>query len=128
MEKQHVTSYRDLEVWQRGIDLVQVAYGLGEKLPKSESYGLLSQLQRAVVSVPANVAERHARKSSKEFLQFISIALGSLAEVETYFHIMERLRYIHSSEIERALEKTEQLGKMLRGLQRTIKEKVKGGE
>jgi len=128
MEKQHVKSYRDLEVWQRGIDLVQVAYGLGGKLPKSESYGLLSQLQRAVVSVPANVAEGHARKSSKEFLQFISIALGSLAEVETYFHIMERLRYIHSSEIERALEKTEQLGKMLRGLQRTIKEKVKGGE
>lgn len=125
MEKPQINSYRDLAVWQKGIDLVQLAYALGEKLPKSECYGLTSQLQRAAVSVPANIAEGHARKSSKEFLQFISIALGSLAEVETYFHIMERLSYLQPPETANALEKTDRLGKMLRGLQRTIKEKVK---
>jgi len=125
VEKPQISSYRDLEVWQRGIDLVQLAYAFAEKLPKSECYGLTSQLQRASVSVPANIAEGHARKSSKEFLQFISISLGSLAEVETYFHIMERLSYIESSETKLALEKTDRLGKMLRGLQQTIKERIK---
>jgi len=100
-----------LGVWQRGIDLVQLAYAVAEKLPKSECFGLTSQLQRAAVSVPANIAEGHARKSCKEFLQFIPISLGSLAEVETYFHIMERLSYIQSSETELTLKKPTNWGK-----------------
>jgi four helix bundle protein len=125
LDRPQVRSYRDLDVWKTGINLVQLVYSFGKRLPKSESFGLTSQMQRAAVSVPANIAEGHARKSSKEFLQFLSMSQGSLAEVETYFHIIERLQYVEPHEISSALEMTDKLGRMLRGLRLTIKAKVK---
>ncbi|WP_298267960.1 four helix bundle protein [Geobacter sp.] len=120
-----VTCYRDLEVWRLGVDLVEMVYQISRSFPPSESFGLTSQVQRAAVSVPANIAEGHARKSSREFLQFISIALGSLAEVETHLHIAQRLKYAVPTELETITETADKLGRKLRNLQRSLKEKTR---
>lgn len=87
-----VKSYQDLEVWQKSMDLVVMCYQLNKVFPKSEIYGLSSQLQRAAVSIPSNIAEGRQRQHSREFLQFLSIASGSLAEVETRVQIADRLK------------------------------------
>jgi four helix bundle protein len=86
-----VQSFRDLRVWQSGMDLVVGVYDLTRNLPKSETYGMASQLQRAAVSVPANIAEGHTRRNLREYLHFLSIARSSLAEVETYLELVQRL-------------------------------------
>ena len=88
-----IQSFRDLRVWQSGMDLVVGVYELTRTLPRSEVYGLSSQIQRAAVSVPANIAEGHSRRNLREYLNFLSIARGSLAEVETYLELMGRLSY-----------------------------------
>jgi four helix bundle protein len=94
-----VRSFRGLRVWQSGMDLVVATYELTKSFPKSETYGLSSQLQRAAVSVPANIAEGHSRQSLREYLHFIAIARGSLAEVETYLELAQRLGYASSAQI-----------------------------
>ena len=88
-----IQSFRDLRVWQAGMELVVGVYELTRTLPKSEVYGLSSQLQRAAVSVPANIAEGHTRSSLKEYLHFLSIARSSLAEVEAYLELVQRLSH-----------------------------------
>jgi four helix bundle protein len=93
-------SYQDLEVWQKAMDLVVICYQMTKRFPKSEIYGLASQLQRAAVSVLANIAEGRQRQSSKEFLHHLSIAYGSLAEVETHAQIAGRLSYINEDQID----------------------------
>ena len=116
-------SYRDLKVWQKAIELVVGCYKLSKTFPKDEIYGLTSQLRRAVVSVPANIAEGYGRGSRKEYLQFLLIAQGSLKEVETHIIIAQRLGYITQLQVEGALTRTEEKGKMLGSLIRTLKEK-----
>jgi four helix bundle protein len=86
-----VTSFRDLEVWRLGLDLVETIYRCSSEFPKSETYGLAAQMRSAAVSIPSNIAEGQARASSKEFLHFLSIALGSLAELETQLELTSRL-------------------------------------
>ncbi len=120
-----ITNYRDLKVWQLAIDLVEAVYRLTEDFPRNELYALTQQIQRAAVSVPSNIAEGHARASSKEFLHHISIALGSLAELETQLTVAARLRYLESSTLEPIFGKTEEVGKMLHGLQKTLRGKLK---
>lgn len=88
-----VSSYRNLEVWQEGVELVERIYGVTAAFPGRETYGLASQRQRASVSIPSNVAEGHARSPTREFLHHISIALGSLAELETQLVVATRLGY-----------------------------------
>ena len=117
-------SYRDLEVWQKAMDLVVICYQLTEKFPKSEIYGLVDQLKRAAVSVPANIVEGRQRQYSKEFLQHLSIAYASLAEVETHVQIAGRLNYIDEEQIGNLLNKTAELGRMLNGLRRSILKKT----
>lgn len=78
-----IISYKDLIVWRRGIELVREIYSVTNKFPRNELYGLTSQMQRAAVSIPSNIAEGQQRKNLKEYLQFLRIALGSLAELET---------------------------------------------
>ena len=119
-----IKSYRDLEVWQKAMDLVVMCYQTTKKFPKNEIYGLASQLQRAVVSVPANIAEGRQRQHSKEFLQHLSIAYGSLAEVETHVQIAGRLNYMHEDQISKLLGKTAEIGKMLNGLRRSIEKRI----
>jgi four helix bundle protein len=86
-------SYRELVVWQKGMDLVVAVYRLTATFPKSETFGLASQLQRAAVSIPSNIAEGNALKQTKAYLRYLAIASGSLAEVETQLDIAERLGY-----------------------------------
>ncbi|MBZ0328378.1 MAG: four helix bundle protein [Altibacter sp.] len=87
-------NHKELEVWKKGMDLVEKVYGISSALPDSERFGLTSQMRRAAVSIPSNIAEGSARKSDKELLQFISIAIGSLAELETQYLIAIRLGFM----------------------------------
>jgi len=121
-----VHGYRDLRVWQIGIDVVGQVYEVTRRFPKSEVFGLTSQIQRAVVSVPSNVAEGHARGGTREFLHFITISLGSLAELETQLIIAHRLEYVDNETLGRVLLMCNDLGKMLRALQKSLKEKARG--
>lgn len=87
-------SYKDLIVWQRSIELVASVYKLTEKFPKTETFGLVSQMRRAAVSIPANLAEGYGRKHRPEYTQFIRIAFGSGAELETHLVIAEKLQFV----------------------------------
>jgi len=93
-----VKSYKDLIVWQKAMDLAVMIYLVTKSFPKDEQYGLASQLRRAAVSIPSNIAEGHARTSTAEFKNFLSIARGSLAEVETQLLIAVRLNYIEQGQ------------------------------
>ena len=88
-----IKSHKDLDVWQKAMAFVVNIYQLTSEFPQAEKYGLASQIQRAAVSVPSNIAEGAARKGSKEFVQFLYVALGSLAEVETQVEIAHKLGY-----------------------------------
>ncbi|MBS0432591.1 MAG: four helix bundle protein [Proteobacteria bacterium] len=119
-----IRTYRDLDVWQRSMALVKAVYALVGGLPSDEHFGLISQMQRASVSVPANIAEGHARDSTREYLRFISIALGSLAELAT---LVELANALHPGEPESGnamLSEIDELRLMLRGLQGSLKAKL----
>jgi four helix bundle protein len=119
-----IRSYKDLLVWQRGMDLTTQVYQLSAKLPQDERFGLTSQMRRAAVSVPANIAEGHQRTSTKDYLRFLSIASGSLAEVETLIELASRLYLIEKTLIEELVGQADELGKMLRSLQHKLEEKL----
>jgi len=120
----HVRSYRDLEVWQKAMDLVVECYKITEQFPKDEIYGLIIQLRRAAVSIPANIAEGRGRLHTGEFVQHLSIAYGSLAELETHLQIAQRLNYIDIEKLNQLLEKTAEIGRMINGLRRSLQEKA----
>jgi len=117
-----IGSYRDLKAWHLAIDLVQLVYHLTADFPKTEIYGLTMQMRRAAVSVPSNIAEGHERHSTKEYIRFISIASASLAELETQLLIAERLEF-GGSELQIAFEMAREIGKMLRGLERSLQQR-----
>jgi len=114
-------SYRDLLVWQKGIDLVVVSYRATEAFPKSETYGLISQIRRAATSIPANIAKGYGRGTRKEYVQFLMFTQGSLKELETHFIVSEKLTYITAAQCERVLKQTDELGRMLGSLIRKLK-------
>lgn len=118
-----VNSYRDLLVWQKAMELVVECYRLSEFLPKTEIYGLASQLKRSAVSVPANIAEGHGREHLGDYLHHLSFANGSLMEVETHILLAEKLNFITKAEIEISLSKSAEVGRMLAGLTRSLKSK-----
>ena len=115
-----VQSFRDLRVWQSGMELVIGVYELTRNLPKSEVYGLSSQLQRAAVSVPANIAEGHTRHNLREYLQFLSIARASLAEVETYLELIPRLGYASSEQTHPVLDLAASISRQLIALRDSL--------
>jgi len=119
-----VTSYRDLKVWRKAMDLVVQCYQVTQEFPKSETYGLCGQLHRAAVSVPANIAEGQGRNHTKEFLNHLSIAYGSLMEVETHLQIAERLGFLDPPSLRILLESTAEIGRMLNGLMQSLKQKL----
>jgi four helix bundle protein len=108
--------YRDLKVWQKAIDLVPMVYEVVRQLPREERYELASQIRRAVVSVPANIAEGQARQHPKEFLQGLFIARGSLAEVETLLIVANRLGYLDEQKLKTVQLTIADLRKPLQGL------------
>lgn len=111
-----VQSYRDLIVWQKSMDLVERVYRMTGVFPKEEMYGLSSQVRRAAVSIPSNIAEGQARKSTAEFLHFLSIAQASRAEVETQTLIAQRLGYVTESQIKEILSLLDEISRMLNTL------------
>ena len=113
-------SYRDLEVWQKAMDLVVDCYTITSNFPNKETFGLASQLQRAAISIPSNIAEGRERQHRKEFIQHLSIAYASLAEVETHLQIAERLNYVDLDKVNQLLDKTSEVGKMLNGLRKSL--------
>jgi four helix bundle protein len=115
-----VSSYRDMDVWRKAMDFVVLCYQIAKRLPSSELYGLTSQLQRAAVSVPANIAEGHGRSHTKEFLRHLSIAYGSLMEVETHLLIAARLNFIDEASTQTALRQSAEIGRMLNGLRNSL--------
>jgi four helix bundle protein len=115
-----IRSHRDLRVWQRAIDLVEHSYRLTDRFPKRETYGLSSQLQRAAVSIPANIAEGHGRKSTGAYLNHLSIAYGSLSELETHIEIAVRLRYVAHNDIDGLQALLEETRRMLAALIRSL--------
>ena len=119
-----VRSYRELEVWQKALDLVVVCYRTAQCFPKTELYGLTSQLQRAAVSIPANIAEGQGRSHTKEFLNHLSISYGSLMEVETHLQIAQRLGYLEPIAVEAVLERCAEVGRMLNGLMQALKRRL----
>ena len=113
-------SYRDLEVWKKSIDLVEQIYLASRNFPPDERFGLTSQIRRAAVSIPSNIAEGAARTGTGEFLQFLGVASGSLAEVETQLILAHRLQMLDSQAMERLLDQAETISKMLGGLKRSL--------
>ncbi|NLE58773.1 MAG: four helix bundle protein [Planctomycetes bacterium] len=120
-----VQDYRQLEVWQKAMELVTLVYQHTKGFPKEEVYGLTSQLRRAAVSVPSNIAEGQGRRSTKEFLNHLSIARGSLLEVQTQLEIARRLSYLNEQQMK---ELDQQLGtviRLLNGLMNALDRKIK---
>jgi four helix bundle protein len=117
-------TYRDLKVWQLEMEMTKEVYVLTRGFPDWELYGLSTQLRRAAASIPANVAEGRGRDSTKDFLRHLSIAQGSLAEVETYLILSESLGYCTHQRIGDLLAKCSQEGRMLHGLQRRLRTKL----
>jgi four helix bundle protein len=116
-----VKNYKDLIAWQRAMDLVEKVYLLTQRFPKEELYGLTSQIRRAVVSIPSNIAEGEGRNSSNEFVRFLSIAYGSLREVETQLLIAVRLNYLAQEDISEAQQLCDETGRILNGLMNKLK-------
>lgn len=118
-----IKSYRDLLIWQKSMLLAKQVYQLSQSFPKEETYGLTNQIRRACVSVPSNIAEGHARRSSAEFRNFLSIANGSLAEIDTQQQLAADLDYIKTSESESLYNLIIELRKMITALQSKLSAK-----
>ena len=115
-----INSYQDLEVWTRAIELAVSSYQLSQRWPAHEKFGLTSQIRRASVSIAANIAEGHGRAYRKDFVRHLSIARGSLKEVETHLIIGQRLGYLESSELDLILATTQVLGRKLTTLRKRL--------
>ncbi|MBX9616523.1 MAG: four helix bundle protein [Caulobacteraceae bacterium] len=118
-----IQSHRDLKVWQIALDLTETFYRLSADWPKHEQFGLVSQIRRAAVSVAANIAEGAGRRSTGEFIQFVGISRGSLAEVETLLIVARRLDYVEETVCRTLLQEVYELGRMLTGLIQSLEQR-----
>jgi four helix bundle protein len=116
-------SHRELKVWQISLDLTETLYRITASWPKHEQYGLVSQVRRAAVSVPANIAEGAGRRTPGEFMHFVGIARGSLAELETLLIVARRLDYLDEPAYRAILDDLLELGRMATGLLRSLEER-----
>ena len=111
---ENIRNHKDLNVWKKSIDLVDIIYKVTKSFPKEELYCLTSQIRRSAISVPSNIAEGAARSSKKEFIQFLYIALGSLSELETQIIIANRQGYLNN--LNSLLENIKVIQKLINGL------------
>jgi four helix bundle protein len=118
-----VKTHKDLDAWQKSIELVKNVYELTKSFPQSELYGLSSQIRRAAVSIPSNIAEGAARQTTKEFIRFLYVAQGSLSELETQVIVSESLLYIDHDESAAILGKMSVIRAQLAGLMRSLRPK-----
>jgi four helix bundle protein len=116
--------HEDLLAWQLAIDLVDAIYDLTALFPSSEKYGLVSQMQRAAVSVPANIAEGCGRDKTPDLLRHLSIAQGSLAELNTHLEIVRRRNWIDETRLLAVVDEAKRVGRVLVGLQRSLRKKL----
>ena len=112
---ERVRSHRGLVVWQKAMEFTTLIYGLGRELPFEEKYGLVSQMCRAAISVPANIAG-HGRAAPRELAHFVSIAKGSVMEVETYVMLCVQLGYVSETRVSEILHRSDEIGRMLTSL------------
>jgi four helix bundle protein len=119
-----VRSYRELIVWQKGMDLVEEIYRATRGFPREEIYTLTSQMRRAAISIPCNIAEGQGRATTKDFLHFLSITCGSTLELETQCLIAQRLGYVNQEEVEALLLRTEEVDRLNNGLCLSLKRKL----
>jgi four helix bundle protein len=119
-----VQHYRELLVWQKAIVLVKEVYRATSSFPKTEIYALTSQIRRAAVSIPSNIAEGQGRSSTRDFLHFLSVAQGSLMELETQIIIAEQLGYLEQSQENGLLDYTAEVSRMLSGLRNSLNKKL----
>ncbi|MEI6085462.1 MAG: four helix bundle protein [Verrucomicrobiota bacterium] len=117
-------SYKELEVWQQAVELTVAMYRATAKFPAEEKFGLVSQLRRAASSVPANIAEGWGRGSTKEYIQFLLIARGSLMEVETHLIIAARLDYLDRPRLDQLQSDIQRIGMMLNGLIQSLRNRT----
>ncbi len=118
----YIKSYKELVVWQKAIELVKQTYLLTEKFPNAEVYGITSQMRRAAISIPSNIAEGYGRKSSKEYSQFYSIAYGSALELETQLIISKELKLANTHDFAKISVLLEEVLKMLNSMISKMKE------
>lgn len=120
-----MNQYKNLKVWQKAMDLVVDVYANTDKFPDKEKFGLTNQINRCVVSVASNIAEGAGRNSEKEFNNFLGIALGSSCELETQLLIGNRLNYLNKKDLDSLIKSTEEVQKMIVGLQKNIRQKTR---
>jgi four helix bundle protein len=116
-------NYQDLIAWQKAMDLVEMIYGATRGFPREEIYGLVSQVRRATVSIPSNIAEGQGRTTTKEFQNFLSIAHGSIREVETQILIAQRLNYLQKDQAQQILDHASETGRLIKGLWNSLSRK-----
>jgi four helix bundle protein len=124
MNKMMISSYKDLIVWQKSIDLVLAIYELTEKFPPEEKYGLASQIRRSAISIPSNIAEGRYRGTKRNFVQFLTIAYGSGAELETQIEIAKRIKKTKNLDYSRVDILLEEVMKMLNVMIRQLNPKT----
>ncbi len=116
-----IMSYKDLIVWQKGMDLAEQVYQLTGSFPQSELYSLTNQMRRSAVSIVSNIAEGKGRESKKEYLYFLSIAQGSLAELETQILLSVRFKYLDEDKAKESLSLCDEIGRMLNTMRRRLR-------
>ena len=117
-------TFKDLEVWQQAMELAEAVYRITQPFPKEELFVLTSQARRAVVSIPSNIAEGSGRKSDSEFLQFLSIANGSLRELETQMMLDARIGYLAPTQLYPLQTQMDTVGRLLTGLRKSIRQRT----
>jgi four helix bundle protein len=119
-----IKSYRDLDIWKRSCTMVTIVYSATSEFPKREMFGLTRQIRRAAVSIPSNIAEGAARLYTREYIRFLSNALGSIAELETQLIVSVDLGYTTQERIEHLFQELDQIGKMTRRLVQRLEERL----
>ena len=117
-------SYQDLEVWKKSMELAEMVYRVSAQFPAEERFGITSQVRRAAVSVAANIAEGAERHGTREFLNFLGIASGSLAETETFLMLAQRLGMVPEEQTRPILAQASEVGRMLNGLKRSLRSRT----
>jgi len=117
-------SYRDLEVWQVAMNIAEECYLLTKEFPKEELFGMTSQIRRAATSIPANIAEGQGRDRTKEFIHFLSVAKGSLLEVETHLLLCHRVGLMKQHQLDSIVPLIERVGKMLTALRKALRKRL----
>jgi four helix bundle protein len=114
--KDKIKNFKDLKIWQKGIELAKEIYQITQSFPSAEKYGIVSQMRRSVVSIPSNIAEGFMRRHNKEYKQFLYITLGSLAELETQIILSDQLGFLRNAQSNGIQVNIDELNKMVTGL------------